>query len=117
MIQVIVPKGRPHYPRSMASPLFRLMALLALLLMPAGMAGAPALAQPVSTTSEHCGEHQQPADTSSEGQKHCAACAALPAADVPEPSTLAPVTPRVIAGMSATSGNQPEIETPPPKRS
>ena len=117
MIPIIVPKGGPHYLHAMAPALFRLLALVALLLMPAAMAGAPALAQSASTTSEHCGDHQQPADTSSEGQKHCSACAALPAMDVPDPSTLAPVTPRVIAGMAATSGNQPEIETPPPKRS
>ena len=117
MIPVIVRKGRLPYLRAMAAASLRLMALVALLLMPAGMAGAPALAQPVASASEHCGEHQQPADTSSEAQKHCAACSALPAVDLAQASTLAPVTPRVIAGMSATSGIQPEIETPPPKRS
>lgn len=118
MTNVIVETGGRHYLIAMASALFRLMALFALLLMPGGMAGAPAIAQPAPAASGHCEDGHSPADAPAQPQAHCAACAALPAFDLPEAaSTILPKAPRLIARSQPIAGFEPEIATPPPKLS
>ena len=107
----------------MAAAILRLMALIALMLMPVGMAGAPAMAQPAPAehgmAMDHCdgmpGEEQAPAPS----KMDCAAmCVALPAADTPAPeATIKPTAPRTIAIGARFDGIVPEIATPPPRRS
>jgi hypothetical protein len=99
----------------MASALFRLLALFALMLMPGGMTGAPALAQP-GTASSHCDEHQLPADAPIQPQAHCTGCAALPALDAPPALGAAPPdAPAFVQCSEPVSGITLEIATPPPK--
>ena len=100
----------------MASFLFRLVTLVAVLLMPAAMASAPALAQPAPAAAGHCDEHQEPADAPSKPQAHCTGCSALPAIEAPGgDAALRPLAPRVVAHSHFISGFEPEIVTPPPK--
>jgi hypothetical protein len=101
----------------MAAAISRFVLLVALALMPMGMASAPA-AVPVAAAAGHCDEHQQPADAPTKVDMHCATCAALPAIQVPvgDPE-LRPALPRFAAVSSALSDTQPEIATPPPKLS
>lgn len=114
--RVIAGEAWRAYLTLMASALFRLMALVAVLLMPAGMAGAPAMAQPSSAAAGHCDEHQDPADAPSKPQAHCMACSALPAMEAPAPAeTMVPKMPRLVARIAATASIVPEIATPPPK--
>ena len=102
----------------MASFLFRLLTLVAVLLMPLGMASAPALAQPAPAAAGHCDEHQEPADAPSKPQVHCTGCSALPVIGAPEAvPALRPLAPRLIAQIQPISGTEPEIATPPPKHS
>ena len=50
---------RADYFRAMATAFFRLLALLALVLMPLSMASAPASAQPTAAApAGHCDDHQ-----------------------------------------------------------
>jgi hypothetical protein len=108
----------------MTAALFRFVMLLALMLMPVGMIGAEASAQPVSAEHSmrqvgHCSEQsdQDRAPAHSSKQMHCAMCAALPASDPPAPSAeLRPSAPRNIAAVSPFHGIELEIATPPPKR-
>jgi hypothetical protein len=99
--------------------LWKLIAMIALALMPLSMAGAAT--SPGQTASagqpDHCSEHQQPVDAPSAPQVHCAACAALPAMHEP-PATveLRPEAPRQIALVALMAGIEPETATPPPKR-
>ena len=100
----------------MGSALFRLLALCALLLMPAAMTGGPAVAQPATAAAGHCEDGHSPAEAPAKPQAHCAACAALPAFDLPEPATaLVPAAPRIAVRVPAIGGIVPEIATPPPK--
>ena len=116
MISLIAQQGAGPYLTAMASALFKLMALVAVLLMPAGLAGAPALAQSASASAEHCDEHQQPADIPEKPQAHCTACAALPALGAPEAvPELRPQAPRVLASSQPFSDVEPETATPPPR--
>ena len=123
MISVIVQKGSPHYVAAMASAVFRLLALIALVLMPIGMGAAPALAAPdhhtMMTTAGagHCDEQQDPDQAPAQHQMDCtAACAAIaaPAAPVVAP-TFKPTAPRTIGVAAPFTGIEPEIATPPPK--
>jgi hypothetical protein len=101
----------------MAATLLRFLALIAVMLMPFGMAAAPAAAHPAPVvTGEHCADHQQaPAKQAID----CTlVCAALPATENPEhlaPSV--PQGPRAIAFVDSFNGIDPEIATPPPKHS
>jgi hypothetical protein len=101
----------------MATAFFRLLALLALVLMPLSMASAPASAQPTAAApAGHCDDHQQPAKAPAGPQVHCTACAALPAIDTPAPvSELAPEMPMLIALAGFLAGIEPDTATPPPK--
>jgi len=102
---------------TMASAVFRLFALFALVLMPLSMASAPASAQPTaSSPAGHCDDHQMPSKAPAGPQIHCTACAALPAIDAPVPVVeMAPQPPMLIALASFLAGIEPDTATPPPK--
>ena len=118
MISVIAAKGSPAYLAGMPAVLLRLAMLIALTLMPFGMANAPAMAASVaSSASGHCDEHQKPADAPAKMDMHCATCAALPADEPAEVAELRPQAPILISAIHALSDTQPEIATPPPKLS
>lgn len=108
-----------RYLAAMASALLRLVTLIALLVMPVGMATAPAMAQPVAAGEEaHCGDHQQPADSPPAQQVHCTGCSALPAMEVPAAvSRPLPQAPVLISLVDPLSEIEPELATPPPKLS
>jgi hypothetical protein len=98
----------------MASAVLRLLALIALALMPLSMVSAPAAAQPVP--AGHCDDHPKPADAPAGPKVHCTACAALPAIDAPAPiAEMAPEAPTLIGLVSSLAGIEPDIATPPPK--
>ena len=106
----------------MTAALLRLLALLALVLMPFGMAGAPAMAQPMPTqhamaSMGHCDE-QRDQDEAPVSKMDCTAmCTALPATDAPAPApALQPIVPRTIAIAVPFAGIEPELATPPPRR-
>jgi hypothetical protein len=116
LMSVIVRQSGQFYLPPMASGLFRLLALLALMLMPAGMAGAQALAQlaPAGGNANHCDDHGVP--DSAPAQPHCTGCAALPALEPPPAIGGPPPEPkRFIARVEPFSGIILEIATPPPK--
>ena len=101
----------------MASAVVRLVLLVALALMPMGMASATAAA-PVTSAAGHCDEHQQPTDAPAMIDMHCATCAALPAIAAPSRDPgLKPEMPRFARITNALSDTEPEIATPPPRLS
>ena len=123
--QVIARQGWRAYRAAMLRAISRLLAILAVLMMPIGMSGAAA-AEPVSAqgaTSEHCADHQIPGDTAPNDAPdsqalHCAACSALPAADQPiAAGAIVPSALRALALADGFAGIEPEIATPPPRRS
>jgi hypothetical protein len=103
----------------MAAFLFKLLALVAVLLMPAGMANAAASAQQAAaaTKASHCSGHEEQEKAPLSGMDaQCMACAGLPATQVPAAGArLLPSAPRLIALTNAISGIILEIATPPPK--
>ena len=101
----------------MASAVLRLLALIALVLMPLSMASATVSAQPnASAPASHCDDHQRPSKAPAAPQMHCPGCAALPAIDAPAPvAELDPETPLHIALAALLSGIEPDTATPPPK--
>ena len=123
-MSVIVQTASTPYGARMIAVLSRFVLLLALVLMPFGMAGTPANAQPMPANHEmvqqgHCDEQsdRDKAPAHSSQQMHCAMCAALPAAEPPSPSaSLRPATPRKIATVSPFNGIDLEIATPPPRQ-
>lgn len=119
MTSVIAHQGRAAYFVGMPRLVLRMFAIVAVLLMPAGMAAAPAFAQPAATGEEgHCGDHEQPTQETGKSQLHCMACGALPALPTSaEAAALLPKPPKVIARTRAISGIVLEIATPPPKLS
>lgn len=122
-MSVIVQTGSRLYAVAMTVALLRLTILLALVLMPFGMAGTAAVAQPAAASHEmaqngHCNgtSDQDQVPAHSPQQMHCAMCAALPAGELSEPDAgLRPVMPRVIATVAPFDGIELEIATPPPK--
>jgi len=99
----------------------KLMLLLAVLLMPLGMATAPASTRDAPATAmpmSHCSDNQ-PGHAPKSGVAECtmACSAALPAVDVGGGSPLTivcvPVRPAVAQRLH---GLHPETATPPPKR-
>lgn len=120
MISVIVQKDFGYYARRMIAALVRLLTLLAVVLMPLGMAATPAAGQtiPMShnmASSGHC-EEQPDQGEAPASNMDCTVCVALPATDSPIPvSAMKPATPRRIALATPFAGIQPEIATPPPK--
>ena len=123
-MSVIAGKGRDPYWAVMAAALLRLLALVALVLMPLGMAGAPAVAQQMpmdhaamAMGAGHCDE-QPEQDKAPPSKMDCAAmCTALPAADAPAPAPrLRLAAPRAVAIAVPFAGIEPELATPPPRR-
>ena len=105
-------------PPSMAATFLRLMMLVALAIMPFGMAGAPAAALPSTAAASggHCDDHQKPADAPSTPKAHCAACAALPVSDSPVAvAEFRPILLRVVRAEQWLAEQEPDIDTPPPK--
>ena len=120
-MSVIVPTVSRSYVRRMTAAMIRLMTLLALVLMPIGMAGAPAAASGVPTTHHmtagHCGE-QPDQDQAPASKMDCAAmCAALPVSGSDAPFRVLKLNaPRTIAAATAFDGIILEIATPPPRQ-
>jgi hypothetical protein len=125
----------------MTAALLRFLTLLALVLMPFGMAGAPAVAQPMAAdhaamamgggnqgsrlaqhggkiAGGHCDEQPVKDNAPAPSKMDCTAmCTALLAADCPMPGpAMTPVAPRSIAAAVAFAGIEPEIATPPPRQ-
>jgi hypothetical protein len=119
VIPVIASQGWAAYPAIMAAYLFKLLALIAVLLMPAGMANAAASAQQAAAASQssHCSGHEEPAKAPlDEMDAQCMACAGLPAGQLAEAAQrIVPSAPRLIALTNEISGIILEIATPPPK--
>ena len=99
----------------------KLLALLAVLLMPFGMSAVPAAAvhhaHAGAMPMEHCPE-QSPGDTGKPGATECmmACSAALPAADLRLVDTGVPAKmPVRPVAVHTLSGIELEIATPPPK--
>lgn len=105
----------------MTAALLRLLTLLALVVMPIGMATAPAAASPVPASHHMMGGHcdEQPdQDQAPASKMDCAAmCTALPATDSAAPTpVLKPKAPRTIAVATRFHGIILEIATPPPRQ-
>jgi hypothetical protein len=102
--------------------ILHILALLALLLAPAGMLGShAAMAMPssaaASSTMDHCSEKQAPEESDSRAMLDCAiACTALPAAAplvMPRQPLIDPLlTPDAELRFA---GTRPEAATPPPR--
>ena len=112
-----------HYSAGMRSALLRLLAFVAVLLMPFGMSAAPAAAahheQMGAIAMQHCPDrNSKPHSTGALADCTMACAAALPAAELPQPGTplafRVPVEPNVIPSLS---GIELEIATPPPRLS
>lgn len=119
---VIAQQASWPYVRRMTAALLRVLTLLALVLMPLGMTGAPAAASPMPASHDmatmgHCDE-QPGQDEAPVSKMDCTAmCTALPATEGPTPaSVLKPKAPRTIAIAMPFVGMVPEIATPPPRR-
>ena len=120
-MSVIVQTALGLYGAHVVAAFIRLLALIALVIMPLGMAATPALAQPGhhsmaanhAMPAGHCGEEQAPAPS----KMDCtAACTALPASWTPMPEpALKPKAPRALSIAAPFSGIEPEIATPPPR--
>jgi hypothetical protein len=103
----------------MSAYLSRLIALVALLLMPFGMTATPALAQQSGhpdSMAGHCSDQPDRGQSQLPAKEHCAVCSALPATDGPAPApVLKPSMPRTAALAVPFTGIEPETATPPPK--
>lgn len=101
---------------------WRLLTLIAVLLMPFTMTAAPAVAMPHHSASmpmQHCPE-QAPRQTGKAGFVECtmACSAALPAIDLSRDEPLLIVcAPPEAAAVHQLHGLHPDTATPPPKRS
>ena len=120
-MSVIVRTGFGPYVARMIAALLRLLTLLALVLMPLGMTGAPATASPMPAShamasANHCDEQGDQDEAPAPKMDCTAMCTALPATDSPAPSfVLKPKGPRTIAVAGPFDGIILEIATPPPK--
>lgn len=106
------------YVSAMASAVFRLLTLFAVLLMPAGMAAAPAAAflPPSAADAGHCDEHGQSDQAPFKAPVHCAGCTALPMVEVPIPEEPAAPQARLhLPLVQPFTGIEPETATPPPR--
>ena len=113
---VIVAQAAPDYVVAMPAVL-RFLMVLALMLMPMGMASAQAaFATGPVAMSDHCDEHQPPAHSPTKSNTHCATCSALPAVDAPVAvMELRPAMPRLVTAANAMSDPELETATPPPR--
>jgi hypothetical protein len=97
--------------------LSRLLAILALVLMPIGMISAPAMA------SEHgqaaampCDSHEQPGKSTPDRQAHCTSCVATAGpSSIFAADSLAPVAIRAVRDQRLLLGILPDVATPPPR--
>jgi hypothetical protein len=111
------------YRRRMRPALLRLLALLAVMMMPFGMAAAPAASahhHPMAAAMpmKHCPE--VPARHAAQmgiGACTMACAAALPAVDLSRALPLIVSAPDFPGIAKRLEGHQPEIATPPPRRS
>lgn len=112
-----------HYSTGMRSAFLRLLAFVAVLLMPFGMSAAPAAAahhqQTGAMAMQHCPDQKsKPHSKGALADCTMACAAALPAAELPQPDTplafRVPVEPNAIPSLS---GIELEIATPPPRQS
>lgn len=101
----------------MIAALMRMLALVALLAMPLGMAAPAAAHGSPATASEpgHCGEEQGESEAPAKAPAHCTACAALPATSLGAVDTRLLQVPRTAAVVAPFAGIELEIATPPPK--
>lgn len=106
--------ARRRYRDSMVAILLRVMAMLALMLMPHGLAHAPAFAQASAASAGHCTDQEAP-DQAPEAD--CAlSCSATPAMDATMPKSHArPREPRSVDPVASFAGIVLEIATPPHK--
>lgn len=118
---MIVGKACSAYLGAMFAAALRLLALIALVVMPLGMTAAPVAAAPAADAIAasqvgHCDDHQEPADSPLKAKVHCTGCAALvaPAASS-EAAELRPQAPTQIRLSYFGTAFEPEIATPPPK--
>jgi hypothetical protein len=108
-------------PAAMSSFACRLLALVAVLLMPLGMSAAPAAAPHDEHMSampmQHCPQPDQaPAGKAALADCMMACSAALPAADLPAMAAPLPLRGLVEPGfIPALAGIELEIATPPPR--
>lgn len=142
LTSVIAAKASGTYWSVMAAAILRLLALVALVLMPIGMAGGPAMAMPTpadhvmtqATPGHHAMTQQMPADHATMPMGHCdeqpgednappskmdcmAMCTAMLATAVLEPGPVMKLAaPRSLALSRPFSGIEPELATPPPRR-
>lgn len=102
----------------MAALLFRMLAMIAIVLMPLAMTGAPAAAQGPGDPA-HCSSNEQPQPEPAPGDMQdagCFACAGLPAiADPRVGDLLVPAIRKVIVAAHVFEGIEPELATPPPR--
>ncbi len=121
MIATIEARSVHRYGARMRSIMLHLLTLIAVMLLPFGMAAAPAEAHqmqmPSATATEHC-----PDDSSETGSWVLAECAmpcsaALPAIDAPTGIRLLSPVPEKAKLVLGLPGIELEIATPPPKPS
>ena len=119
MISVIAGTVSCLYLRGMRRYLMQFLALIAVTLMPMGMAAGPALAHDMPVTeSGHCKGDEKTSDDPAKSQTHCTSCSALqPIRDEKPSAGSLPQAPRILAGSGPIFGVEPELATPPPKRS
>jgi hypothetical protein len=118
---VIAGQGSSAYRQRVIAAFSRLLALLALVLMPVGMGAAPAAAHAPQVAAEagHCGDAQQGApDAPPVPAADCTVGCAAVAAPAPAQAaaTLLPKETPATALIAAITGMEPDIATPPPKR-
>jgi hypothetical protein len=120
-MSVIVQQALYRYAAPMAAAVTRLLALIALIIMPFGMATTAAMAGPTHHAtamagSGHCDDQQQDQAPVSKPMDCAAACAALASPAVPLFEAPAkPKAPRTITAAAPFNGIILEIATPPPR--
>jgi hypothetical protein len=110
------------YRLSMTSVTLRLLAAIAVLLMPLVMSSAPASADLVSPShaaaapEAGCDDHHAPTGGPAKANVHCASCVALPVLEAPQEARQAPLSvPALPFPTRWTLGLESEVATPPPK--
>jgi hypothetical protein len=119
LIRVKEDRSGVSHVRSMVSALLRLLAAISLTLMPLGMAQAGTYGPRAAVAAENgqCGEHRQPAEAPAGMDRHCAACAAVPALDPPfRAAEPAPAGPLSAEPVDLLLGLELDVATPPPKK-